>query len=61
MPHEWLHLLQAEEGSKAELIWKLKHVYTTSDVFDMLEAHEALSGYALERQRIEKNQQNAMK
>ena len=54
MPLEWIHLLQAFEGNKAELLWNLKHKYTVSDVYDMLEYIDVETTYAAERQRIEK-------
>lgn len=53
MPLEWIHVLQAFDGDKADLLWKLKHVYTVSDVYDMLEYSDVETMYAAERHRIE--------
>lgn len=38
MPPEWLHIIQSNKYlDKGEVLWNLKHKYTVSDVYDILE------------------------
>lgn len=38
MPPEWLHIINSNKyQDKSEVLWNLKHKYTVSDVYDMLE------------------------
>jgi len=57
LPTEWINVLRSFEGDKADMLWNLKHKYTVSDVYDMLEYSNVEYIYNSERARIERQQQ----
>lgn len=51
---EWLHVLNLEGADRPKLLYELKHKYTVSDVYDLLELREVDDMYQAEQEKQRK-------